>query len=261
MAEKSWKKIFSDHGILRHDFEESPFELTAEQIKSSCQDFKKTGEKEVRVLCKQDTRESVPQIMSDNGLFLLPVRNGKYVLVKGEGYFDIPDIKTRVEVHRSKLNFELKTSKVGNSEMQHLDYAYATSIIRTFFDDDGLILTIRGRKYTPKFSFSVGRHEITVKSVQTEVDAGYESADKVVLVEAKNSKSTNSIIRQLFYPFRSWSESLRHSKKVFPVFFERRGSEYLIWQYDFSDKNQYNSIKLVKSRRFRIIDKPEKQTP
>ncbi len=34
--------------------------------------------------------------------------------------------------------------------MQHLDFAYASSLIRTFMEDDTLVLTIRGRKYTPE---------------------------------------------------------------------------------------------------------------
>ena len=94
--------------------------------------------------------------------------------------------------------------------MQHLDFAYAASLVRTFLEDDSLVLTIRGRKYTPKFSFNVGKQNLTAESVQTEVDAGYEGKNQVVLIEAKNSQTDNVIIRQLFYPFRQWQH---HTKK------------------------------------------------
>jgi hypothetical protein len=43
--------------------------------------------------------------------------------------------------------------------MQHLDYAYANSLIRTFMNDDSLGLTIRGREYTPSFSFTVNKQK------------------------------------------------------------------------------------------------------
>jgi hypothetical protein len=43
--------------------------------------------------------------------------------------------------------------------MQHLDFAYASSLIRTFLQDDSLVLTIRGRKYTPKFEFHAGAYK------------------------------------------------------------------------------------------------------
>jgi len=249
---KSWKKIFDDYKILDHDFGESPFPLSATQIKKACQKFKETGEKEVRILCKQDSRKSRPDIFQKHNLFLLPVKNGYYNIIKGEGYVDIPEIKKEVTVYSSKLDFQLDTAKIGNSEMQHLDYAYAASLIRTFMEDPSLVLTIRGRKYTPDFEFKVGKQVIKVSSVQTEVDAGYEGKNQVVLIEAKNFSATNIIIRQLFYPFRQWQEQTK--KKVITLFFDKASGEevYSIWQFEFEDPNNYNSIKLVKSGKFRI---------
>ena len=247
---QSWKKIFEDNKILENDFKKNPFILTSEMIKKSCQNFKKTAQKEVRILCKQDTREEQPEIMRKNNLFLLPIKNGIYKIIKGEGYFDIPEIKNKPIIYKTKLGFDLETSKVGNSEMQHLDFAYASSIIRTFMKDESLVLTIRGRKYTPRFSFLVGKQKITAESVQTEVDAGFEGKNKVVLIEAKNSKTQNTIIRQLFYPFRQWSSFT--NKKVHLLFFEKREKNYLIWEYEFKDKNNYNSLSLVRSERFEI---------
>ncbi len=247
----SWKKIFEDNKILENDFSKQPFYLSAKDIKKSVQDFKNTSEKEVRILCKMDTRESVPEIMKKNGLILLPVKNKFYVIVKGEGYVDIPDIKSEAEIYNTKLDFDLDTTKIGNSEMQHLDFAYASSLIRTFMEDPSLVLTIRGRKYTPEFTYKVGNNTVETKGVQTEVDAGYEGKNKVVLIEAKNSSTKNTIIRQLYYPYRQWSEHTK--KKVFLLFFEKRVDEYLIWQYEFTDKNSYDSIKLVKSKKYKII--------
>jgi len=252
---KSWKKIFDDYKILEHDFNRSPFSLSATQIKRACQRFKETGEKEVRILCKQDSREDRPDIFIKNNLFLLPVKNGYYNIIKGEGYINIPEVKKEEVVYTSKLDFKLDTTEIGDSEMQHLDYAYAASLIRTFTEDPSLVLTIRGRKYTPEFEFYVGKQLIKVSSVQTEVDAGYEGKNQVVLVEAKNFSATNVIIRQLYYPYRQWQEHT--DKKVVTLFFDKaRGSNvYSIWQFEFTDPKNYNSIKLVKSGKFRIKEK------
>lgn len=250
----SWEKIFDDYKILEHDFDTSPFPLSAAQIKRSCQSFKETGEKEVRILCKQDSREDRPDIFIKHRLFLLPVKNGYYNIIKGEGYTDIPKITEKVVVYLSKLDFRLDTTKIGNSEMQHLDYAYAASLIRTFTDDPSLVLTIRGRKYTPNFEFSVGKQLIKVSGVQTEVDAGYEGKNEIVLIEAKNFSATNVIIRQLYYPFRQWQEHTK--KKVITLFFDKVSDEniYSIWQFEFKDPKNYNSIQLVKSNKFKIKD-------
>jgi len=249
----SWKKIFKDYKILEHDFNKSPFSLSASQIKKSCQRFKETGEKEVRILCKQDCREDRPDIFKKHNLFLLPVKNGYYNIIKGAGYINIPEIKKETLVYISKLEFKLDTASIGDSEMQHLDYAYAASLIRTFMNDTSLVLTIRGRKYTPEFELYVGKQLIKVNGVQTEVDAGYEGKKQVVLIEAKNFNASNVIIRQLYYPYRQWQA--KTNKKVITLFFDKARGEnvYSIWQFEFSKMDDYNSIKLVKSGKFRIV--------
>ena len=114
-----------------------------------------------------------------------------------------------------------------------------------------LVLTIRGRKFTPRFDFVVDEFQVTAKSVQTEVDAGYEGANRVVLVEAKGGSATNTIIRQLYYPFRQWQG---HTiKPVSTLFFQRADNdEYHLWDFGFDNPNDYNSIRLIKSARYRI---------
>jgi hypothetical protein len=252
---KSWKKIFDDYKIFKHDFSKKPFAISAIQIKEACHDFRKTSQKEVRILCKQDSRESRPDVFKKLGLFILPVKNGYYNIVKGEGYVDIPPIKNETIVYSSKLTFPLDTAKIGSSEMQHLDYAYAASLIRTFVKDDTLVLTIRGRKYTPAFEINVGSQSIEINSVQTEVDAGYEGKNQIVLIEAKNRTASNVIIRQLYYPFRQWQQHT--TKEIVTLFFDKESGAdvYSLWKFEFGDLKDYNSIKLVKTGKFRIIEK------
>ena len=230
----AWNRVFAALGLHEHDFSHSPAFLKATDFKAA------TGNLEPRIYCKQDTRESRPKIFQERGLFILPARNGYYAVVRGEGYVDIPPVETIQEIYVSKLDFTLETSVVGSSEMQHLDFAYASSLVRTFLRDDSLVLTIRGRKYTPAFSFRVGAHTLEVESVQTEVDAGYEGRGQVVLFEAKSGNTRNTIIRQLYFPFRQWQQHTR--KQVLTVFFEKSGDFYSFWEFGFRDVLDYNSI-------------------
>lgn len=248
----SWDAIFERYGIARHDFDAEPFLISAQDIKDACQRVGlTTGQREVRLLCKYDTRESRPRAFRERGLFILPVRNGRYAIIKGEGYVDVPTIESPLQEYSSEFPFRLDTSLVGNSEMQHLDRAYALSLIRHFCGDKSLVLTIRGRKYTPPFDFRVGQFRISTRSVQTEVDGGYEGANRVVLIEAKGGNADNTIIRQLYYPFRQWQ---RYTEKpVSTLFFQRMGGdEYHLWQFGFDDVDDYNSIRLIKSARYKI---------
>ncbi len=137
--------------------------------------------------------------------------------------------------------------------MQHLDFAYASSLVRTFLNDPSLVLTIRGRKYTPRdgFQFRVRQVRIEARSVQTEVDAGYEGRNQVVLVEAKSAGNNNTIIRQLFYPYRQWQAQTE--KPVHTVFFQGSPQGYSLWEFRFNDPDDYNSIELVRSQRFTIV--------
>jgi len=107
MNSNSWKAIFDKYSIHRHNFNKEPFLISAEQIKQATSHFKKTNEKEVRILCKQDTREDRPNVFIENNVFLLPTKNGYYAIVKGEGYIDIPEIKSSAKIYTSKLDFKL----------------------------------------------------------------------------------------------------------------------------------------------------------
>ena len=247
----SWRAIFELYFVDNHDFDVAPFPVSAALIKVACQDFEHVSEKEVRILCKQDTRESRPQVFKDKGLFILPVRNGYYTIVKGEGYVAVPPITSPLQDYHSDFPFELETSQVGNSRTQHLDHAYALSLIHHFTGDDSLVLTIRGRKYTSPFDFVTGGFQIHARGVQIKVDGGYERENQVILVEAKGGNASDTIIRQLYYPFCQWQSHT--TKPVSTLFFQRtNNNEYHLWHYDFEDPNNYNSIRFLKSGRYQI---------
>ena len=59
-------------------------------------------------ICKQDTREERPKVFQENGLFLLPIKNGEYVIIKGEGYVDIPPIESPLMEYESSLPFRVE---------------------------------------------------------------------------------------------------------------------------------------------------------
>ncbi len=247
----SWNAICERYEIDKHDFDAVPFPLSAQQINVACQDFKRPSEKEVRILCQQVSREDRPLFFRKKGLFILPVMRGHYVIVKGEGYVDVPLIESSLEDYHCPLPFALETIEIGNSVTQHIDHAYALGLIGRFIGDDSLVLTIREERYSSTFNLLAGRFQISVDGVQTEVDAGYEGANQVVLIEAKSGTATNTIIRQLYYPFRQWQNHT--TKPVSTLFFQRtRNNEYHLWHFEFDDPNDYNSIRLLKSARYRI---------
>ena len=163
---------------------------------------------------------------------------------------NIPPIEDSVLYHKSKLSFGLNTLPAGGSAIQSLDFAFAAGIIEEFMNDHTLVLTIRGRKRAPEFEFAVGEHTLTAKGVQIEMDAVYEGENQIVLVKTKKIESANFAIHQLFYPYRFW----RHhtDKPVSLVVFEKKDEDYLLWEFGFKSKKDYNSIELIKTARYRM---------
>jgi len=103
MSHKSWELLFNHYNIHKHNFSKEPYIITADNIKEVTKHLKKTGDREPRILCKHDTREKRPQVFIDNDLFMLPIKNGTYAIIQGEGYVDIPDISVPPTIYKSAL--------------------------------------------------------------------------------------------------------------------------------------------------------------
>ncbi|MEL6525217.1 MAG: hypothetical protein AAFQ07_05850 [Chloroflexota bacterium] len=254
MSDIAWQAIFDSYDIHNHDFNIDPFFIMSKEIKDATSHFKETKHTEPRILCKHDTRESRPKLFSDNNIFILPVKNGKYALIKGEGYIDIPPIPDDTETYISNLDFHLDTAFVGNSEMQHLDYAYATSLIRSVMDDDSLVLTIRGRKYTPEINFRVGEHEIEADNVMMNIHGSYEGREKALHVIVMLEKERNLAKHKIYYPYHYLCSFI--SKPVFTLVLQPLSKDvYAIGLFQQENKETFGGFQLVRHHKFAIINR------
>lgn len=237
-----WKTIVEKKSL---DLTQPINYVDASEIKSI------TGE-EPRLMAKIDRYEDLPEIFKKHNVFILPVTNYRYAIIKGKGYHSIGKYPSDHKCFQSRLSFDLATMGRGVSEMQYIDYAYNCGLIENFARAGNLYLTIRGRKYSPRFSFRVdGSPTVETESVQVEVDAGFEAKEDIIVVEGKMGKPDNFIIRQLYYPYRFW-DTILPDKKVTPVFFCFEDERYFFWEYRFKDKFDYESIELVRSKSYEI---------
>lgn len=248
-----WDAIVSGLNINLHNFDKSPLIIEDSEISRLVKNIDiPSKSKEIRIQCKQDTRESRPEFFIENNLFLLPYTNSSRIIFQGEGYLDIPSIEEKENSDfRSKPSFDLVSSNIGESEMQYVDYSFASGYLQEFTKTSELYLTIRGRKYA-SFDYKVNGFKISAKGVQTEVDGGYESKDEIVLVEAKNIGVKNEIIRQLYFPYRKWLSET--GKNVRPLFFQFDSKERSIsfFEYIFKDPIEYTSIELINKVKYFI---------
>jgi hypothetical protein len=256
--DEAWEKIFERLHLLPEIEQHGFVYVSADDIKAA------SDKREPRLLAKQDTKNSRPDVFKQNKLSILPVENGKYIIFRDESartYYPLDKILAEVpaeEYQPTKDYREYQSLDVRNlsSESQAIDFANLVSLLKTFTNEKELNLTIRGRQRSEKFLVAIpgSGHIVEVKGVQIEVDAGYESPEKIYIFEAKLGRVEDFNIRQLYYPFKDWS--CRSSKEVIPLFFVYTNGLFYILQFSFGE--EYGDLRLVRSKCF-TVNEPAKQ--
>ncbi len=246
-----WKRLFEQLRIHAQIEEFGLFRLRAEQIK-------KVGGREPRLMTKFDSREQRPRLLAHHGLTILPISNGEYLLLKGDGYCDVPPVG-QVEIYDAAKIADLQTIpwRAGiRSEPQAIDTLFMASALRSFIGDESLQLTIRGKLRSNKFSFrfrtDIRDEKVRVDGVQIEIDSGFEG-DKVLLLEAKFGTMNSFIIRQLYYPYRNLlAEGIK--KEIVLVLLVYSNRVYSVYRFEFADVDSYQSIRLVRQVDYTLED-------
>ncbi len=217
--------------------------VTANQIKHI------TSE-ERRLMAKMDRIENLPKVFRDNNAFLLPVSRKEYVIVKGKGYHKLEPITEKPIIYTTQIPFPI--SALGSeNESVFLEYANSCGLLKRLLSKaSDLILTFRGRRLTPKFSFDVSNSKITVDGAQIEVDAGFENSKEIILFEAKIGIPSSFNIRQLYYPYRT----LFNIKPVrnFLFCFKPEQKGYLFWEYEFNPYDNFEAVNLIQCKQYQI---------
>jgi len=256
--DEAWGKIFERLRLLS-EIEQHGF------VYVSADDIKKASDmREPRLLAKQDTKNSRPEVFKQNKLSILPVENGKYIIFRDESartYYSLEKILAEVPAEQyqpAKDYREYESLDVRNlsSESQAIDFANLVSLLQTFTSEKELNLTIRGRQRSEKFPVTIpgSHHTAQVEGVQIEVDAGFESPQKIYLFEAKLGRVEDFNIRQLYYPFRDWS--CKSTKEIVPLFLVYTNGLFYILQFVFG--KEYGDLRLVRSKCF-TVNEPAKQ--
>jgi hypothetical protein len=158
---------------------------------------------------------------------------------------------------------DIQTVSINNisSENTFIDVAYTSGMLDKAFDlqlsKSRLMPVMHGRMGSGEMNFKIGNDiPIFVKSAQLEIDATFESKDKIVVIEAKAVPETDFLVRQLFYPYYVIKQ--RGVKKpIIPTFLVLLAGNYYFLKYEFTDDTNYSSIKLLNQRTFRFAEDHE----
>ena len=249
-TERAWNALFDKYGIRSHIRQDGVSRIVAEQIKEF---------REPRLMAKFDHRKNLPAVFRDAGLGILPVSRGEYVIGPFELFEPLPNPEETCSPERASLpaSVESITPAMISSEPVAINCAWDAGILHRFLGEEHLFPTLSGRMGANPFSFRIGRpgggtaSGISVDGAQIEVDAAYEGAHSLTLLEAKMDLAEDFIVRQLYYPFRHFS-TLGISKPVRTIFLTYSGGVFFLAEYGFEDPENYNSVALLRSARYAL---------
>ena len=221
--------------------------ITADTIKECRKSWKGSPNQfEPRLLCYQTSANTRPDIFKRYKLFILPIKNGTYLLTNHNTYMAL-DYSNNCPTVIEKDNTSLMLT-VGESETSLIDNMKYSGIFETE-DILGEKIThgplINGR-HRISMEMKLGGQTHTISGVQYETDSCFESAHKILIIEGKSSqKQIDSFnIRQLYFPFREAMRVASGKKEVICLFIHKLNDIIHVWKYGFTDVDAMDSIVL-----------------
>jgi len=247
LNDKAWEKLFDKYNILEHIDKKGLYTITAKQINEF---------REARLMTKFDHRSNLPFLFTANNLSILPVTRGSYIIGNFEAYHDFET--PAADICKVKMPDFIYSIDYDNitSEATAINVAYLSGILADFIGDEKLLPTVNGRMSSEQFDFNIYNKKtrslfnVCVANSQIEIDGGYEGLETLTLIEAKNSLSNDFLVRQLYYPFRLWQYKI--NKRIKTIYLIYTNGIFSLYEYDFLEPYNYNSLKLVKQKNYTL---------
>ncbi|MCG3878114.1 hypothetical protein [Psychrobacter sp. Ps6] len=243
-----WEEIFKDYPIIVAVKDEGYFRITSSQI--NCYH-------EARLMTKFDFQDQLPKIFKDNGLAILPITRGSYVIGKFNLFEKIVNTKNIKTIGAKKPDY-IESIDIENisSETTALLCANICEILTSFFEEENITHVIGGRMGSGDFDFEISNLKIEVSKSQIEIDGGFESETSIYLVEVKNLIHDDFLIRQVYYPYRVWTKKLEErsiNKKVRNIFLTYSDGIFHLREYVFKNINKPDSIEMIREGKYSIV--------
>lgn len=242
---EAWGNVMeaTDVEILKNIRKRGKVEIMAAKLKE-------ISKREPRLIVKFDSKKQLPEIFKQEKLGILPISRKEYMVSQIELFQDLPKKPKDVTYMPVPKNIETIDFKKITSEPGALAAAKASGMLNDFFTESILVDGLSGRQASGVFDFKISGQDVHVDNAQMEIDATLESNDAIYLVEAKTVKHDDYCVRQSYYPYRHFVDSCR--KKVVPCLLLYDKGLFRLLEYEFKDKNNYNSFNLVREKDYRI---------
>lgn len=246
----AWDKLFNKYNIPSRIAQDGTFTISADQIREF---------REPRLMAKIDHRPSLPRVFRENKLSILPVSRGEYIISHFDCFMPMPTTDTN-EITRLKFPEYIQSINPYNitSETVAINCALVSGLFEDFLNDGPLAATVCGRMGSGTFDFLIANCKsnsdlkVKVNNAQIEIDTALEGISSLSLIEAKCDLSDDFIIRQLFYPYKTWENRL--PKKIRLVYFVYSNGIFRLFEYAPRDTTRYDTLVLIRSRCYTFDD-------
>ena len=227
-----WEHIFT---TLGYDGSED-FIITADAIKKCGKSWKGAAAQfEPRLLCYQTSADTRPALFKKHGLCIISIKNGSYLITKNNLYMPLRYEKSNpVIIQGDKSSLILSLS---SGEKAMIDNMYYSGVFEReeFLGEKITHGPLLGGRHRITTTMNLGGKDIGIESVQYETDSCFESANKILLIEAKaeNKMYDSFNIRQLYFPFVAIKQLVGDKKDIVSVFIHLYKNIIYVWKYTF----------------------------
>lgn len=245
--DEAWENLFREHEILSHVERYGFFQISAAQIKKF---------REPRLMTKFDHKVNLPEKFLSNDLSILPITRGDYVIARFDTWHNFEPNESRIVQASLPEHLQSLNSSDIFSEAVALNCAFASGIIADFTGDEKIFPAVSGRMSSGSFNFKINdtrrniRYGVNVNNAQIEIDAAFEGTNFLTLIEAKRDLAEDFLVRQIYYPYRTWQSKV--TKPIKPIFLVYSNGIFYLREYAFDEPDNYNSIRLVRCKKYSV---------
>jgi hypothetical protein len=226
--------------------DENSMIITADDIKNSKKTWTGSANQfEPRLLAYIPSLAHRPEAFKKNNLYILPVRNGTYMLTKHNIYKEL-EYKNMTPILIQKDTTSMILA-IGNSETSVIDNLRYSGVFERpeILNEKITHGPLLNGRHRCDIDMKLFDQNIAIRGVQYEVDSCYETKNKILIIEGKSGdKPFDSFnIRQLYFPFRAIKSVVGEKKEIICLFVHNLKGVIHIWKYTFQDTTTMNSIK------------------
>lgn len=244
----AWEAIFEEYRILDRLAKNDRVSISSMEINEF---------REARLMTKFDHRSQLPELFVEHKLSILPTSRGTYEIGAFETFCDFNKEDVEIVPVNVPTFLESIDYKDITSESIAINCAFISKILHDFTGEENLFPTVSGRMSSSLFDFAINSKQktfrINVENSQIEIDGGFEGDNSLNLIEAKNYISDDFLIRQLYYPYRLWSDKI--VKRVRPIFLTYSNGIFDLREYEFTNPELYNSIRLLQHKKYALQER------